>query len=155
MKPQASGRSAARPGWRRRATPWIVALLVLAIACAGATQTGTGDAAALEGTWHYTGVQTSGNRISYDGTVTITQTEGADFSGGLNAESSTPQGAVVQVNGVITGRMNGNTVDFDLQLGDEVRRHVGTVSASGDSITGSWANQDVTAIGSFTLARQP
>lgn len=126
--------------------------LVAAAAC-GSAGTDVGNAAALEGAWHYVGTQTSGDRISYDGTVTVTQASGADFTGDFDASSSTPQGVVVRVNGVITGRADNGAIDFDLQLSSDTRRHVGRVK--GDSITGTWANDDLSSIGSFTMARTP
>jgi hypothetical protein len=141
--------------WRRSAAPWLAALLVLAAACAGGTEPGVGAAAALEGTWHYTGVQTSGTRISYDGTVTIGEVHGSDFAGNFDAGSSTPEGNVIRVNGVVTGRVDGGVLDFDLQLTDDTRRHVGSLNAAGDTVTGTWANADVSSLGSFKMARLP
>jgi len=128
----------------------ILIALIAAAAC-GSTGTDAGNAAAIAGSWHYVGTQTSGDRIGYDGTLTITQPDGAGFTGNFDFISSTPQGARVEVNGIITGRASNGAIDFDLQLTNDTRRHVGNVTA--DSIKGTWANADLSSIGSFTMAR--
>jgi hypothetical protein len=130
-------------------------MLGIAVGAASCGSSGTepGTAASLIGSWHYVGAQTSGQRIAYDGIVTITKASGSGFTGDFNLQSSTPQGQVLQVNGVISGRASSTVVDFDLQFTDDVRRHVGDIA--GDSITGSWANDDLSSIGSFTMVRKP
>jgi hypothetical protein len=106
----------------------------------------------LVGSWHYVAAQTSGNRVTYDGTLVISQQEGRTFAGGLDAEATVPQGGVVRVNGVVSGRVvSSSSVDFDLQFPDDVRRPVGSIA--GDTITGSWATADLTALGGFTAVR--
>ena len=130
------------------------AMLGAAIAVAGCTTpTDTSPTnVQLTGSWRYTGVQTSGSRITYDGTLTLSQPSGRTFSGGLDAQAQDAQGIVTRVNGVVSGRVVAeSSVDFDLQLPDEIRRHVGSVSA--DTIKGSWANSDLTSLGTFTAVR--
>lgn len=106
----------------------------------------------LVGSWRYIAAQTSGTRVTYDGTLTITQQSGRTFSGGIDAQATGPQGNVTRVNGVVSGRVvSESSLDFDFQLPDEVRRHVASVSA--DTIKGSWANADLTSLGAFTAVR--
>jgi hypothetical protein len=128
------------------------ALVAVAVtACASSTDTGT-TSAELGGSWKYTAVQTAPTRVTYAGTLTISQQSGATFAGGLDAEASTPQGDVQRVNGVVSGRVLGtSTVDFDMLIQDVTRRHVGTIR--GDSIVGSWATTDLTVAGTYTMAR--
>jgi hypothetical protein len=131
----------------------ILTFLVLAVTpgCGGISDPSSTDVQ-LVGNWHYVAAQTSGNRVMYDGTLVITQQSGRNFAGGLDAQASVPQGGVVRVNGVVSGRIvSSGSVDFDLQLSDDVRRHVGSISR--DSITGSWATSDLTALGAFTAVR--
>jgi hypothetical protein len=108
----------------------------------------------LVGRWHYTAAQTSGNRVTYDGTLTVTQQDGRTFSGGLDAQSVTAQGAVMRVNGVASGRIvSDGSVDFDLQFPDDTRRHVGMLAA--DTLRGSWASSDLSLLGSWMAVRVP
>ena len=128
-----------------------LAALAMAAACTTPTDTGPTQVN-LVGAWRYTGAQTSGTRVTYDGTLAITQQSGRTFSGGLDAQAVSAQGIVTRVNGVVSGRvLSGNSVDFDLQSTDDVRRHVGTVSA--DTLKGSWANGDLSLLGVFTAVR--
>jgi hypothetical protein len=129
---------------------FAIAAVTLA-ACASSTENGAASAD-VTGAWKYAGVQTGGNRVTYSGTLTVTQQAGATFAGGLDAESSTPQGVITRVNAVVSGRVLGaSAVDFDMQFNDGTRRHVGTIH--GDSITGVWATGDQSATGTYTMAR--
>lgn len=133
-----------------RLSLWLAALAVAA-ACTTPTDTSPTQVN-LVGAWRYTGAQTSGARVTYNGTLAITQQSGRTFSGGLDAQAVSAQGIVTRVNGVVSGRvLSGNSVDFDLQSTDDVRRHVGTVSA--DTLKGSWANGDLSLLGVFTAVR--
>ena len=128
----------------------IVALSIAA-SCSSPTDTSP-TTVQLTGNWHYTAAQTSGTRVTYDGMLMITQQSGRTFSGGLDVQAISPQGAVTRVNGVVSGRIVSTaSVDFDLQLTDDVRRHVGTVV--GDTIRGTWATADLATLGAFTAAR--
>ena len=133
-----------------RRCPWLAAV-ALAAACSTPTDT-SATTVSLVGAWRYAGAQTSGTRVTYDGTLTITQQSGRTFSGGLDAQAVSAQGMVTRVNGVVSGRvLSSNSVDFDLQSVDDVRRHVGTISA--DTLKGSWANGDLSLLGVFTAVR--
>lgn len=134
---------------------WSVAAMLGAalVTAACTTPTDTSPTSVqLTGSWRYMGVQTSGARITYDGTMTLSQPSGRTFSGGLDAQAQDAQGIVTRVNGVVSGRVvSESSLDFDLQLSDDVRRHVGSVSA--DTIKGNWANADLTSLGTFTAVR--
>ena len=133
-----------------RLRPWLAAF-ALAAACTTPTDTSPTELN-LVGAWRYTGAQTSGQRVTYDGTLTISQQSGRTFSGGLDAQAVSAQGLVTRVNGVVSGRvLSTSSVDFDLQSIDDVRRHVGTVAA--DTLKGSWANGDLSLLGVFTAVR--
>lgn len=129
----------------------MLAALVFAAACTSPTDSTPTDVQ-LVGNWHYTAAQTSGPRVTYDGMLAITQQAGRTFSGGLDVQATSPQGTVMRVNGVVSGRVvSTSSVDFDLQLTDDVRRHVGSVVR--DSIKGTWATADLSTIGAFTAVR--
>ena len=129
----------------------LVALLCI-VSCGGTPAGPNTTGVNLQGAWHYVGLQTSNSRVSYDGTLTMTQQTGTSFTGGLDARSTTPEGIVLQVNAVVSGRLlSATAVDFDVQFIDDTRRHVGTIK--GDSIKGNWVNDDLSSLGSFTMAR--
>jgi hypothetical protein len=134
----------------RRTSQYFLALALLG-GCASVTDASP-TSVSLRGAWHYTAAQTTGTRVTYDGTLTITQQDGRVFSGGLDAQAVTAQGNVVRVNGVASGRIvSDGTVDFDLQFPDDTRRHVGNIVA--DTIRGSWASGDLTLLGSWQAVR--
>ena len=133
----------------RRLAGMLLALVTTA--CASITDQSP-TSVDLVGRWHYTAAQTSGNRVTYDGTLTVTQQDGRTFSGGLDAQAVTALGAVLRVNGIASGRIvSDGSVDFDLQYPDDVRRHVGTIVA--DTLRGSWASADLTLLGSWMAVR--
>lgn len=139
-----------------RTTMRVRALAVLGATMAVAACTTPTDTSPtsvqLTGSWRYTGVQTSGARITYDGTLTLSQPSGRTLTGGLDAQAQDAQGIVTRVNGVVSGRVvSESSVDFDVQFPDDIRRHVGSVS--GDTIRGNWANSDLTSLGTFTAVR--
>jgi hypothetical protein len=131
---------------------WGVVLAALLGGCGSLTDQGSVDVN-LVGTWHYMAAQTTGSRVTYDGTLTITQQQGRTFAGGLDAQAVVPQGNVLRVNGVVSGRIpSSSSVDFDLQFPDDTRRHVGSIA--GDTIKGSWASADLSVLGGFTAVRR-
>lgn len=131
---------------------WWTALLAATAGCGSVTDQSPVDVR-LVGTWHYMAAQTTGNRVTYDGTLTIDQQQGRAFAGGLDAQAVVPQGNVLRVNGVVSGRIPSSTsVDFDLQFPDDTRRHVGVLV--GDTIKGSWASADLSLLGGFTAVRR-
>jgi hypothetical protein len=133
-----------------------VAAVVLALAAWGCGSAGDpgDDVGDLTGDWHYSGVQTAGTQIVYEGTLRVSRQSGATFSGELDVQSTTPQGTVARVRGVANGRaISAEAVDFDLELTDDTRRHVGRIVL--DSINGTWVNDDLSSVGSFTLVRLP
>jgi hypothetical protein len=131
---------------------WCVVFAAVLGGCGSLTDQGAVDVS-LVGSWHYTAAQTTGNRVTYDGTLTITQQDGRTFAGGLDAQAVVPQGNVLRVNGVVSGRIPSNSsVDFDLEFPDDLRRHVGSIV--GDTIKGSWASSDLSLLGGFTAVRK-
>lgn len=137
--------------WRRACA--VVALALSAASCATTTAPG-GSSVDIQGRWHYAGTQTTGSATAYDGTVTITAQSGSKFNGGFDAQASTPAGGVVRVSGIVAGVLVTTTsIDFDLDLGDDVRRHVGKIR--GDTISGAWANDDLSSTGNFTMVKTP
>ena len=60
---------------------WCAAVLVTAVGgCGSMTDQGPIDVS-LVGNWHYMAAQTTGNRVTYDGTLAITQQQGRTFAG--------------------------------------------------------------------------
>jgi hypothetical protein len=131
---------------------WCAVLVTAVYGCGSMTDQGPIDVN-LVGNWHYVAAQTTGNRVTYDGTLMITQQQGRTFAGGLDAQAVVPQGNILRVNGVVSGRVPSNSsVDFDLQFPDDSRRHVGSIV--GDTIKGSWASADLSLLGGFTAVRR-
>src|SRR5512132_2926820 len=92
----------------------------------------------LNGSWSYTGLQTSPLRETLSGTLTISRESGTSFQGrldlvGLNSE--TGQSRVL--GGLVSGSASGtDVIDFDAGLEATPRRHVGQIVA--DTISGTW-----------------
>ena len=105
----------------------------------------------LNGTWHYTGVQTVPVRETLSGTLIISRESGTSFQGQLNlvgVNSQTQQQRILS--GSISGSESGSDViDFDANLETTPRRHVGQIVA--DTITGTWVSSADGAMSSGTF----
>jgi hypothetical protein len=111
----------------------------------------------LNGSWSYTGLQTSPLRESLTGTLTISRESGTSFQGrldlvGLNSE--TGQSRVL--GGLVSGSESGaDIIDFDAGLEATPRRHVGQIVA--DTITGTWvgsSSDGTVSTGTFRAQRE-
>lgn len=110
----------------------------------------------LSGTWHYTGVQTTGAvRETLDGTLAITRESGISFQGTLVLTALNDQTQVTRsLSGPVSGSEIGtDVIDFDADIESLTRRHVGTIVA--DTIAGNWISApDGTVSGSFRAVRE-
>jgi hypothetical protein len=111
----------------------------------------------LNGTWNYTGVQTSPTRENLSGTLTISSESGTSFQGRLDlVATNTQSGQSTVLGGLVSGaESDGSVVDFDADLEMTPRRHVGQAVA--DTISGSWVSASsggVMATGTFRAERQ-
>jgi hypothetical protein len=108
----------------------------------------------LNGTWHYTGVQTVPVRETLEGTLEITRESGVSFQGqlqlvGVNTQTQAPRSLTGPVSGSEVGT---DVIDFDADL-ETTRRHVGQIVA--DTITGTWISSDGTmSSGTFRVERE-
>ena len=111
----------------------------------------------LNGSWNYTGAQTSPTQETLTGTLTISRESGTSFQGRLDLVGANPQTGQSRVlAGLVSGAESGtNVVDFDADLEAAPRRHVGQMVA--DTITGTWvgASADGTmSSGTFRVERE-
>jgi hypothetical protein len=112
---------------------------------------------ALNGTWSYTGVQTSPTRENLSGTLTISRESGTSFQGHLEVVATNAQtGQSVLLGGLVSGAESGsNVIDFDADLEAQPRRHVGQILA--DTISGTWVGSSSNgsmSSGTFRVERQ-
>jgi hypothetical protein len=124
-----------------RAVIGIVSIGVLA--CKNPTQVAV-VGAKVGGAWNYFAATTS-SPTTLSGTLTISQSGTASFTGALEATEQAG-GQVQRVIALVSGRTIDSTrFDFDLVLDAATRRHhVGTIR--GDSITGTWLETTSTGI---------
>ena len=111
----------------------------------------------LNGTWNYTGVQTSPVRENLSGTLTISRESGTSFQGRLDLVATNAQsGQSAVLGGLVSGAESGsNVIDFDADLETTPRRHVGQLVA--DTISGTWvgsSSNGTTSSGTFRVERQ-
>jgi len=111
----------------------------------------------LNGTWTYTGVQTSPTRENLTGTLTISRESGTSFQGRLDlVATNTQTGQSTVLGGLVSGaESDGRVIDFDADLESAPWRHVGQAVA--DTIAGTWVGTSsggVTATGTFRVERQ-
>ena len=111
----------------------------------------------LNGTWDYSGVQTSPTRENLSGTLTISRESGSSFQGRLDLVATNVQsGQTVVLGGLVSGAESGSDViDFDADLEDTPRRHVGQQVA--DTISGTWVgsgSNGTMSSGTFRVERQ-
>ena len=131
-------------------------LLALGMA-AGACQSPTSGGAApvmVVGEWGYAATQTSPVPATITGTLTISQQNGRDFQGSLDATQTDGQGNLTHVSAVVSGQvLDASALEFTAFIGLAGRQHLGTIA--GDSVHGAWVEQTsgaVTSSGSFAAA---
>lgn len=133
----------------------LLAGLAAALAACSTSPSRTVNAP-VQGTWSYTGTQTSPAR-TLTGTLTIPTVGGGTFTGSLAViERDQNNNQTGDFSGPINGESLDSThVSFDAAFTSEtaVRQHVGVVS--GDTLKGNWVEQDggTTYSGSFTAIR--
>jgi hypothetical protein len=111
----------------------------------------------LNGSWRYTGVQTTPPREALTGTLTISSASGVSFQGMLVLDArNEATGITRQLNGSVSGSESGSDIiDFDANVDSPARRHVGTIVA--DTITGTWIGSSpngTTSSGTFRVERE-
>jgi len=111
----------------------------------------------LNGSWNYTGVQTSPVRETITGMLTISRESGTSFQGRLDlvgVNSQTGQSRVL--GGLVSGSESGtDVIDFDADLEATPRRHVGQIVA--DTVTGTWVGASADgsmSSGTFRVERE-
>jgi hypothetical protein len=110
----------------------------------------------LNGTWTYTGVQTSPVRENLSGTLTVSRESGTSFQGRLDVVATNAQsGQSTVLGGLVSGAESSDVIDFDANLETAPRRHVGQIVA--DTITGTWVGSTTNGAmssGTFRVERQ-
>ena len=111
----------------------------------------------LNGSWNYTGVQTSPVHEIITGMLTISRESGTSFQGRLDlvgVNSQTGQSRVL--GGLVSGSESGtDVIDFDADLEATPRRHVGQIVA--DTVTGTWVGASADgsmSSGTFRVERE-
>jgi len=111
----------------------------------------------LNGSWNYTGVQTSPVHETITGMLTISRESGTSFQGRLDlvgVNSQTGQSRVL--GGLVSGSESGtDVIDFDADLEATPRRHVGQIVA--DTVTGTWVGASADgskSSGTFRVERE-
>lgn len=106
--------------------------------------------------WRYLAEQRNPDNGRAEGSVQFTFQSGLRFDGSVDVVETDAIGQGERRTGLLSGRFRDSlTVDFDVRLDAETRRHVGHVK--GDSITGEWLplNGLLNGGGTFRMARQP
>jgi hypothetical protein len=138
----------------RRVIPLVICLLS-ASACLKSTAP-QASLLQLNGTWNYTGVQTSPIRETLSGTLTISRESGTSFQGRLDVVATNTQtGQSTVLGGLVSGAESSDVIDFDADLETAPRRHVGEIVA--DTIAGTWvgsATNGGMSSGTFRVERQ-
>jgi len=134
----------------------IISCVALATGCLKSTEPQP-SLLQLNGTWNYTGVQTSPIRENLSGTLTISRESGTSFQGRLDLiATNTQTGQSMVLGGLVSGAESGSDViDFDADVETTPRRHVGQIVA--DTITGTWVGSSSTGTvssGTFRVERQ-
>jgi hypothetical protein len=115
----------------------ITTALALALSgCLGGT-TETEGTVPVDGTWTYTGQQTTGIPASLQGAVVFVSASTLSYGGSLDVIESASGNQQRRITGAVSGRMaTSTTLDFDVTLGTVQRHHVGSLVA--DTVTGTW-----------------
>lgn len=104
----------------------------------------------VRGTWSYSATQTAPTPASLTGTLTITSQAGNSFQGSISVTQTDGSGST-PLSGVVSGQtVNDTTVDFDVFVDPNARRHIAAVVR--DSMRGGWFESDAggsTATGTF------
>ncbi len=126
---------------------------VLGVAAACGSMTDAGDASVdLRGSWRYSGEQTTGEQVTYDGALAVTTRSGATFGGSITVNEQNARGTVRSIAGVVGGTVYSNgIIDMDVALDAATLRHVGTIA--GDTLRGNWTTSDGLRSGSFRAVR--
>ena len=133
--------------------PWLLATL---IGCIASTEPGR-PGAPIVGAWRYAGRQLSPIDGELAGTLSVASQTGATIAGSLDVVETDGRGGQRRSAGPFAGRTtDSTTVDFDVRLSGNTRRHVGRVAR--DTLIGTWIEQSVlggapTASGSFVAVR--
>jgi hypothetical protein len=111
----------------------------------------------LNGSWVYTGVQTTPARENLSGTLVISKESGTSFQGRLDVVGTNPQTSEQRVfGGLVSGsEQSSNVIDFDADVESAPRRHVGQIVA--DTITGTWvgsSSDGTVSSGTFRAERE-
>ena len=134
---------------------FALACVVLLSACLKSTQPQP-SLIQLNGSWHYTGVQTVPVRETLDGTMDITRESGTSFQGRLDLVGVNSQQQPRLLGGPVSGSESGtDVIDFDADFLEATpRRHVGQIVA--DTITGTWysSSDGATSSGTFRVERE-
>ena len=133
-----------------------IAWVVLASGCLKSTEPQP-SLLQLNGTWSYTGVQTSPIRENLSGTLTISRESGTSFQGRLDLiATNTQTGQSTVLGGLVSGaESGGDVIDFDADVETTPRRHVGQIVA--DTISGTWvgsSSSGTVSSGTFRVERQ-
>jgi hypothetical protein len=145
---------------RRTYVRWIAATSLagtaaLLSACLQSTAPAP-SAIQLNGSWSYTGVQTSPVRENLTGTLNVSRESGTSFQGRLDLVGVNVQTGLSRTfGGLVSGSVPGSdVVDFDANVETAPRRHVGQIVA--DTITGTWvgsAPDGTMSSGTFRVER--
>jgi len=135
---------------------FLMAMLLSASACLKSTEPQP-SLLQLNGTWNYTGVQTSPTRENLAGTLTVSRESGTSFQGRLDlVATNTQTGQSTVLGGLVSGaESDGSVIDFDADLESTPWRHVGQMVA--DTISGTWVGTSAggaMATGTFRVERE-
>src|SRR6266567_3727084 len=123
----------------RTTVPLIVVAAIAAapiLSCQNPSAIG-GAMVDVSGAWSYVAAAAS-SPTTIVGTLTITQSGQASFTGALDANQSDARGQVAHVVGIVSGRaLDSTLIDFDIVLDAATRRHH-SGRLAGDSVSGTW-----------------
>ena len=144
---------------QRVATRLAIAATLLAASVSGCLRSTEAQPSLLQlnGSWTYTGVQTTPVRENLSGTLTISRESGTSFQGRLDVVGTNPQTGQNRVlGGLVSGsEQSSDVVDFDADVETAPRRHVGQIVA--DTITGTWvgsSSDGTMSSGTFRAERE-
>jgi hypothetical protein len=143
------------PGSPRSPVCVFTAILAIAVlACSNPTDEGPARFP-LARDWQYSAEQRAPGFLRVNGSVRISSQSGTRFDGSVDVVELDDTGVADRRVGLLGGRFQDSvTVDFDIRLESEIRRHVGRVSA--DTISGEWAltSGGSASGGTFRMVRQ-
>lgn len=126
---------------------------VMLAGCALSTEP-AGPVADLRGMWTYAGTQAV-PALDLEGTLNLAEQAGAQVEGTASWVEQDGLGNTALRGGSLAGTVIGVTdIDLEIALADAVRRHVGRISANGDTLQGVWAEVGGGLSGTFTAVRQ-